>query len=332
MTSNNQPHPYIKYDPSLPGLKKYRCTVCSGSRGMREYERHVLSLPHADAVARYIAQEQQDEADQIFFQQAEYSIPPIEHSSPPSPTPNNPDGNKDTPDRRPSPLSFLRSLEDGDPLGLYDDSDHSDDGIDFNSLRLAFEALEDKQEDDGSEHGSKLAQSFGLSLTPGGGKEFVMGGLEKRGPTPLCVQQSGSDFNWQSFTSVTLHNGQKVEAKDFIVQTSQLDKLIRYGSSKVLLQVQAKVVLKTCTRGRIVPYYTMREVVLSDEVLKANKSIGQVDSIWKQQGVASSQAKVVLKTCTRGRIVPYYTMREVVLSDEVVCKDVKLPAACARHC
>ncbi|EGG08579.1 uncharacterized protein MELLADRAFT_105036 [Melampsora larici-populina 98AG31] len=283
MTSNNQPHPYIKYDPSLPGLKKYRCTVCSGSRGMREYERHVLSLPHADAVARYIAQEQQDEADQKFFQQAEYSIPPIEHSSPPSPTPNNPDGNKDTPDRRPSPLSFLRSLEDGDPLGLYNDSDHSDDGIDFNSLRLAFEALEDEQEDDGSEHGSKLAQSFGLSLTPGGGREFVMGGLEKRGPTPLCVQQSGSDFNWQSFTSVTLHNGQKVEAKDFIV-------------------------------------------------LKANKSIGQVDSIWKQQGVASSQAKVVLKTCTRGRIVPYYTMREVVLSDEVVCKDVKLPAACARHC
>ncbi|EGG04801.1 uncharacterized protein MELLADRAFT_108163 [Melampsora larici-populina 98AG31] len=85
---------------------------------------------------------------------SEDSTPPIEHSSSPSPTPNNPDGNKDTPDRRPSPLSFLRSLKDGDPLGLYDNSDHSDNGIDLNSLRLAFEALEDEQEDDGSELGS----------------------------------------------------------------------------------------------------------------------------------------------------------------------------------
>lgn len=129
---------------------------------MQEYKRHVLSLPHADAVARYIAQEQQDEADQFFFQQAEDLIPPIEHSSPPIPTPNDPDGNEDTPldghedtpDRPPSPLSFLRSLEDGDPLGSYDDSDRSDDELDFNSLRLAFEALEDEEEDEGSEHGS----------------------------------------------------------------------------------------------------------------------------------------------------------------------------------
>lgn len=50
--------------------------------------------------------------------------------------------------------------------------------------------------------------------------------------------------------------------------------------------------------------------------MKNTEDIGQVCSIWKPTRFSPSQSVLVMKRCVRGRIVPFYGMREFIVSEE----------------
>ncbi|EGG07632.1 uncharacterized protein MELLADRAFT_105643 [Melampsora larici-populina 98AG31] len=58
-------------------------------------------------------------------------------------------------------------------------------------------------------------------------------------------------------------------------------------------------------------------------LLTSNGIIAQVQSIWKVENDAPVQSVLLLKKCLPGSMIVHYAMREILVTDEVVCKSVK---------
>ncbi|KAH9823045.1 hypothetical protein DFH28DRAFT_945860 [Melampsora americana] len=67
--------------------------------------------------------------------------------------------------------------------------------------------------------------------------------------------------------------------------------------------------------GRVT--FTSQQIIKVKDfvVLKSTLIVGRVVSMWKPEGQCSSSVILVLAKCNRGRIVPFYGMREFVCSE-----------------
>ncbi|KAH9807661.1 hypothetical protein DFH28DRAFT_1138529 [Melampsora americana] len=97
--------------------------------------------------------------------------------------------------------------------------------------------------------------------------------IEPQGPRPECLGHN-AEGSLQEMKSITLPNGQQIESGDFIL-------------------------------------------------LKDTDVLSQVSSVWTPAGLSASKAVLVLKACRRGRIVPFYGMREYLVTEETFHKRVK---------
>ncbi|KAH9813500.1 hypothetical protein DFH28DRAFT_1171408 [Melampsora americana] len=149
MTDSENARPIPRYIKSLPqrdGPPRYQCTVCGGHT-MKDFKSHVKSVAHHTAAEAFVAQQQADLALRQRF-----------HTRPRSPTPSvepqhqhnyfdaEPDLS-DPPSPPPSPFTLLCNLDNPDPFGVGYDSDFLNDAMDFDSLRQAFEVLENEHEE-----------------------------------------------------------------------------------------------------------------------------------------------------------------------------------------
>ncbi|KAH9821027.1 hypothetical protein DFH28DRAFT_923470 [Melampsora americana] len=91
---------------------------------------------------------------------------------------------------------------------------------------------------------------------------------------PLCLPAVNPGKAFECFQHVTLENGQKVEANNFVL-------------------------------------------------LKSDATIAQILSIWKVEDESPSKCVLIFKKCVAGRMLGFYAMREILVTDEVVCKSVK---------
>ncbi|EGF97602.1 uncharacterized protein MELLADRAFT_69884 [Melampsora larici-populina 98AG31] len=95
--------------------------------------------------------------------------------------------------------------------------------------------------------------------------------------TPVAYPAALGDLahtDLQEITSVTLPSGQKIESGDFVL-------------------------------------------------LQDSDHIAHVALIWKPNGHSPSTTVLLLDICNRGRIVPFYGMREVIVTEQQVLKQVK---------
>ncbi|EGG11718.1 uncharacterized protein MELLADRAFT_102314 [Melampsora larici-populina 98AG31] len=58
-------------------------------------------------------------------------------------------------------------------------------------------------------------------------------------------------------------------------------------------------------------------------VLKDQSTVAQVQSLWIPTGKAPIKAVVILKQCNRGRLVPFYGMREVLVTEHQYTRSVR---------
>ncbi|KAH9807092.1 hypothetical protein DFH28DRAFT_1153434 [Melampsora americana] len=149
MTDSEHARPTPRYIKSLPqrdGPPRYQCTVCGGHT-MKDFHSHVKSVAHHTAAEAFVAQQQADLALRQRF-----------HTRPRSPTPSVEPQHQhnyfdlesdlsDPPSPPPSPFTILCNLENPDPFGVGYDSDFSNDAMNFDSLRQAFEVLGNEHEE-----------------------------------------------------------------------------------------------------------------------------------------------------------------------------------------
>ncbi|KAH9821903.1 hypothetical protein DFH28DRAFT_882938, partial [Melampsora americana] len=58
-------------------------------------------------------------------------------------------------------------------------------------------------------------------------------------------------------------------------------------------------------------------------MLKANNQIVRVLSIWNADGDSAERTMLVLQICDQGRMIPFYGIREVLVSERILCQSVK---------
>ncbi|KAH9808962.1 hypothetical protein DFH28DRAFT_1192064 [Melampsora americana] len=121
----------------------------------------------------------------------------------------------------------------------------------------------------------ELAQAMGLNMNVGDiGLYADDGRKDLQGDIPQCLQQTATTVSLEEVVSVTLPSRQKVEKEDF--------------------------------------------VAVNQEGI-----IGQVVSIWKPVGHSSGKIILALARCKKGRVVPFYGMREFVPTEHVFACDIK---------
>ncbi|KAH9814463.1 hypothetical protein DFH28DRAFT_1168556 [Melampsora americana] len=130
----------------------------------------------------------------------------------------------------------------------------------------------------------ELAQAMGLNMKVGDvGLYTDDGHKDVQGDVPQCLQQTALNVALEEVVSVTLPSQQKIESEDFVAlkqdcivgQVLLIWKPVGKSSSKVIL------VLGRCNKGRVVPFYGMREFLTSDQVFACD--IMKVDSLVNMQ-------------------------------------------------
>ncbi|EGG00905.1 uncharacterized protein MELLADRAFT_111397 [Melampsora larici-populina 98AG31] len=291
-------------DP-YPANPRLMCRACN-TRGMANYEHHVKSTAHQQKVARFVTRLADEE--QLLVGLNEQATNAIATPVTPLMEPDL-DPEPDPPDiiRPPSPLSYLRSLDAADILGPsfgnhLNPSDDLDGQIRYERLRQALETLDrlDFDEDDNHDLTEEESDSQDPNLARARAQEAIewhpfknkedllfKNGLASNGCTinplgpvktnvvlPEILQDLGTDTPLRCIDSVTLPSGQSVRALDFVL-------------------------------------------------LHTNSTPAQVQSIWIPDGKAAIKTVLVMKQCTKGRLVPFYGMREILKGEHVFARGVK---------
>ncbi|EGG09380.1 uncharacterized protein MELLADRAFT_104041 [Melampsora larici-populina 98AG31] len=234
-------------DPADPQI---RCSACN-SRTLADYRGHIKTAAHRAAVQRRI---ERDAADKVMLrsiqanhddrmEDQDHDTPEqqyIDQEDPPAP---------DSPKHPLTPLSYLRDLHGTGISEGSSDSDHSDNILDFQLLRQALEAMNNLGDHPVEDHPVEDHPAEDADENP-----------EEMALDDDILDVDPADLNgWYPF---------------------------------------------------------------------ANK---EVVSIWKPENVASSKSIPILAKFTKGRIVPFYGMREFITSERVFPCDIKVKGCGIPH-
>ncbi|EGF97198.1 uncharacterized protein MELLADRAFT_70143 [Melampsora larici-populina 98AG31] len=288
MAGINPEHPYA--DPYIyassedPADPQIRCSACN-SRTLADYRGHIKTAAHRNSVQRLLQRQIDDEAMLAAIQNPPVSS--MEH--PPIDDPEEQDGHQpdypdpESPERPLTPLSFLRDHNGHALSDSESDSGQSDNLLDFQMLRQALEAMDNlldqeiEEEDtnalDIDDNVKPVEADVSNGWYPFTNKEVRP--KQDQGAVPACLERLASDADLEQLHSVTLPSRQKIEPQDFVA-------------------------------------------------VKGEGLIGQVVSLWKPAGESSSKVILILAKCNKGRIVPFYGMREFIVSEVTFPCDIKL--------
>ncbi|KAH9815232.1 hypothetical protein DFH28DRAFT_1165648 [Melampsora americana] len=104
----------------------------------------------------------------------------------------------------------------------------------------------------------ELPQALGLDLQVGKSNSYADSGPKAfQAIVPVCLHEFAEAVNMHELASVTLPSGQSIEEGSFVVVASIWKPTNQDPANAIL-------VLSKCVKGRIVPFYGMREYVVSE--------------------------------------------------------------------
>ncbi|KAH9807163.1 hypothetical protein DFH28DRAFT_1152885 [Melampsora americana] len=146
----------------------------------------------------------------------------------------------------------------------------------------------------------ELAQAMGLDLAGAQDNLFTDSGRKApQGVLPTCLEATARRVTLEEVGRVTLTSQQIIEAKDFVVLKSTLivGRVVSMWKPEGQCSSSVIMVLAKCNRGRIVPFYGMREFVCSDVLFTCN--ITEIDSLVNMQHNCHSNKCLVTTTHTK---------------------------------